>query len=396
MPRKVRDSVLETRTKRLKLPIARKPFFVRIGPGLSLGYRRNQTAGTWVLRVADGKGGARTAAIGYADDHDEADGQRFLTYWQAQERAKVAAAKHGGYRGAEPLTVRAAAEIYLQWLSAKNPRTAADTRGRLNKHFLPRFGNRLITSLTKTMLDGWLASMVAKSDDPERIRRSKDSANRVLTMIKAVLNHAMRDPKNSLTDDSAWRLVKPFPGVSKPRDTRYTDEEVRRLVATAGDKALADLITGAFLTGARYGELAAAQVSHFDARAKTLRVNIGKTGVRTIILQTSAADFLKRIAARRAPDEFLFVQSNGNRWKRSDQTRPLKPALKKASLPLDGSLYALRHTYVSRAIEGGVPLNIIAENCGTSVRMIEKTYAKILAEKRRDFIERGAPSLANT
>ena len=54
------------------------------------------------------------------------------------------------------------------------------------------------------------------------------------------------------------------------------------------------------------------------------------------------------------------------------------------------------NTYVSRAIEGGVPLNIIAENCGTSVRMIEKTYAKILAEKRRDFIERGAPSLAES
>ena len=41
-----------------------------------------------------------------------------------------------------------------------------------------------------------------------------------------------------------------------------------------------------------------------------------------------------------------------------------------------------------------LPLNIIADNCGTSVRMIEKTYVKILAEKRRDFIERGAPSLA--
>jgi integrase len=72
----------------------------------------------------------------------------------------------------------------------------------------------------------------------------------------------------------------------------------------------------------------------------------------------------------------------------------MKHALKKARLPADGSLYALRHTYVSRAIEGGVPLNIIADNCGTSVRMIEKTYAKILAENRRDFIERGAPSLA--
>ena len=49
-------------------------------------------------------------------------------------------------------------------------------------------------------------------------------------------------------------------------------------------------------------------------------------------------------------------------------------------------------TKVGRAIEGGVPLNIIADNCGTSVRMIEKTYAKVLAEKRRDFIERGAPT----
>ena len=41
---------------------------------------------------------------------------------------------------------------------------------------------------------------------------------------------------------------------------------------------------------------------------------------------------------------------------------------------------------------GGAKLNVIADNCGSSVRMIEKTYAKILAEKRRDFIERGAPT----
>jgi site-specific recombinase XerD len=85
------------------------------------------------------------------------------------------------------------------------------------------------------------------------------------------------------------------------------------------------------------------------------------------------------------------MQDDGTRWKRPDQTRPIKDALKKAGLAPDGSNYALRHTYVSHAIEGGVPFNVIADNCGTSVRMIEKTYAKILAEKRRDFIERGAP-----
>jgi integrase len=391
---RVRNSVLETRSNRLKLRVAKKPVFVRIGPGLSLGYRRNQTAGTWVIRVANGRGGSRTAAIGFADDHDEADGHRFLDYWQAQERAKIAARRQGGAPGAEPLPVRLAAETYLDWLTAKNPRTAADTRGRLNLHFLRKFGDQSILSLTKTMLDKWLASMVAKSDDPERTRQSKDSANRVLSMVKALLNHAMRDQSNGLTNDSAWRFVKPFHGVSKPRDIRYTNEEVRRLVDNAGDIALANLITGAYLTGARYGELAEARNSHFDARTKTLRVNVGKTGTRTIILQTSAADLFKRLAASRSPEDFLFVRTDGSRWKRSDQTRPTKDALKMAGLPLDGSIYALRHTYVSHAIEGGVPLNVIAENCGTSVRMIEKTYAKILAEKRRDFIERGAPALA--
>jgi integrase len=345
------------------------------------------------LRVADGRGGARTAAIGFADDHDTADGQKFLDYWQAQERGKAAARTESGVPGSQPPTVRAVAETYLQWLNAKNARTAADTSGRLEKHFLPKFGDRLISGLTKTILDVWLGSMVSKSDDRERVRRSKDSANRVLSMVKALLNHAIRDPAYGLIDDSAWRLVRPFRGVSKPRDIRYTDEEVRRLIEMAPDQGVARLLTGAFLTGARYGELVEARVAQFDTRAKTLRVNVGKTGTRTIILQNSAVDFLSKFGEARDPQEFLFVRSNGSRWKKSDQTRPIKDALKSAGLSAEGSIYALRHTYISRAIEGGVPLNIIAENCGTSVRMIEKTYAKVLAQRRREFIERGAPTL---
>jgi integrase len=393
MPRKIRNSLLENRTQRLRLPVAKKPVFVRIGPGISLGYRRNQTVGTWVLRIADGRGGARTVAIGFADDHDKSDGEKFLDYWQAQDRAKTAARQGSADQGRQPLTIRATAETYLQWLTAKNPRTAADTCGRLEKHFLPKFGDRLVTGLTKSGLDGWLASMVARSDNPELVRRSKDSANRVLSMVKAFLNHAVRDPANGLTDDSAWRLVRPFQGASKPREIRYTDEQVRRLVESSSDEGVARLIAGAFLTGARFGELAELRVRQFDGDGKMLRINVGKTGARTVVLQSAAADFLSRISEGRDTDDFLFTRGDGRRWKKSDQTRPIKDALRTAGLSTDGSLYALRHTYISQAIEGGVPLNIIAENCGTSIRMIEKTYAKILAEKRREFIEIGAPRL---
>lgn len=52
----------------------------------------------------------------------------------------------------------------MQWLIAKNLRTAADTEGRLEKHFLPKFGDRLVSGLTKSDLDGWLASLMLGND----------------------------------------------------------------------------------------------------------------------------------------------------------------------------------------------------------------------------------------
>src|ERR1700689_1897518 len=214
MARSVRKAGLETRTACLKLPVARKPVFIRIGPGLSLGYRRNQIAGTWVLRIADGKGGATTRAIGAADDFEEANGATLLDYWQAQGKAKSVARGSGGSEIAKPLTVRRAAEVYLTVLEAKNPRTARDTRGRLNLRFLPKFGDGLVASLTKSKLEGWLNSPVLKSPDREAVRKSKDTVNRVLSMVKALLNHALRDLANGVLDDHAWRLVKPHRGVA--------------------------------------------------------------------------------------------------------------------------------------------------------------------------------------
>jgi hypothetical protein len=41
----------------LRLPIAKKPAFIKIAPGVGLGYRRNRTTLTWVAGVAEGKGG---------------------------------------------------------------------------------------------------------------------------------------------------------------------------------------------------------------------------------------------------------------------------------------------------------------------------------------------------
>jgi hypothetical protein len=114
MARSIRSATLETRTTRLRLAVARKPVFVKIGPRVGLGYRRNQTAGTWVVRVADGRGGNWTKAIGAADDFDVADGSAFLDFWQAQEKARALGHDERGVEGVpkRPSTVGEALNRY--------------------------------------------------------------------------------------------------------------------------------------------------------------------------------------------------------------------------------------------------------------------------------------------
>jgi integrase len=371
--------------------VARKPLFVRIGVGVSLGYRRNKLAGTWVLRVANGRGGAATQAIGTADDYDTANGSDILTFWEAQDRAKSVARRENGTAPKTPLTVLQAAENYLESLGARNLNSARDARGRLRKHFLPYFGEQAVHALTKTELDRWLVGMVAKSKDADKVRRSKDSANRVLSMVKALLNHALRDPSNGLVDDHAWRLVKSFKGVGEARRVHFSMQQAQKLIDATQDGGFADLLTAGFLTGARYGELIGCDVADYDSSERALTVD-GKTGARTVLLQPEAISFFDRLIAGRAADEPLFKREDRERWNRSQQQRRMAAALGRAKLDPDGTFYALRHTYISRAIEGRIPLNIIAQNCGTSVRMIEKTYAKILAKNRQAFIDAGAPS----
>lgn len=394
MPRSARAPKLENRSSRLKLPIARKPEFVRVAPGTSLGYRRTATAGSWVVRVADGKGGSWTKRIGTADDLSDSDGEAVLTFWEAQEKAKIAA--HGGSDGTKrgtPITVERAADAYLASLETRNSRTAYDARLRLRRLFLPRFGANRIEDLTRRQLEAWRDGLVHKDGEAERRRRSQDTANRVLSIVKALLNHAVGDPANNLSDDSAWRLVRPFQGVARAREVHFTVPEILRLLDAADDAPFRDLLTAGFLTGARYGELCACEVRHFDLARETLHVPRGKTGPRTVILQPEAVTFFARIVGKRGKSEPLLARPDGQGWKPSDQQRPMERAIAKAGLDPEGTFYALRHSYISRSIEAGMPLTVLAENCGTSVRMIEKTYAKVLADKRREFIVKGAPRL---
>ena len=71
----------EHATGRLKLAIRKRPYWIRLGPGLSLGCRRNEGPSSWVPRTRDGE-----TTIGIADDYEPANGTTVLSYDQAVAR----------------------------------------------------------------------------------------------------------------------------------------------------------------------------------------------------------------------------------------------------------------------------------------------------------------------
>ncbi len=88
----------------------------------------------------------------------------------------------------------------------------------------------------------------------------------------------------------------------------------------------------------------------------------------------------------------MFLRADGDAGK-SEHARPFKRAAALAKLPASASFYTLRHSHISRAIESGMPLSLIAENCGTSRSTPERNYAHVMAKTRRDTINATAPLL---
>src|SRR5215472_872990 len=87
---KPRAAKLETPTARRKLAVAKKPYWKTISPGIALGYRRNEGAGTWSVRVAD-SGTEWIKRIALADDLEAASPPAVLNYWRAVDAARALA-----------------------------------------------------------------------------------------------------------------------------------------------------------------------------------------------------------------------------------------------------------------------------------------------------------------
>lgn len=411
MARTVRDANLETRTARGRLKPSGKPYWRALDPGLHLGYRKGKTGGKWVLRRYDGSYTVET--IGTADDKDDADGVAVVDYVQAQQKARerhkalYREAKGLPAQGGGPYTISNAMDEYLAFLELER-KSAKDARWRAEALILPELGNVTCADLTPNIIRDWLHVTAKKAprlrtkpgekqkhadidhDDEDQRRKRRATANRVLTILKAALNRAWREGK--IASDDAWRRVEPFEEADAPRVRYLTIDECRRLI-NAAEGEFRDLVRAALLTGCRFGELAALQCRDFNPDAGTLHIRTSKSGKgRHVVLHDEGIELFRHLTAGQVGPVLILRKADGDRWGKSNQTRPMAEACERAGIEPAANFHSLRHTYASHSVMAGAPLLVVAKNLGhADTRMVEKHYGHLSDSYLADQIRKAAP-----
>lgn len=228
--------------------------------------------------------------------------------------------------------------------------------------------------------------------NPNAIRQRRSTANRLLTVLKAALNHAFHEGK--VTTDDAWRKVKPFREADAAVIHYLRDAECKRLVNATQGK-FRDLVRGALVTGCRYGELARMRAADFNASAGMVTVRLSKAGKpRHVVLASEGRALFEQLTAGRAPQDLIFGRDDGGPWGPSHQQRPLAEASVIAKLDPPATFHILRHTYASSLAMKGVPMGVIAAQLGHSdTRMTERHYAHLAPSYVADTIRAALPAL---
>jgi integrase len=387
--------------------------------GAALGYRKGSTAGVWLVRVADPSagGGYRQESLGRADDTLKADGVEVLDYRKAEANARDWIARHHRVAAgmepeptathATPYTIADAIADYLSDYVARGGKALARTKQAADDHILSTLGTTAVGRLTREKLSAWHRALAASptrlrakpghsrhrnaEGDPDASRRRRPSANRVLTIIKAALNHAHAEGKVTCHTD-AWAAVKAFREADNAKVRYLMDDEITRLVNACPPDFRA-IVAGSLMTGCRYGELAAMKAGDFDPQAGTVAIRQSKGGKpRYVALTDEGRAFFQGMAASKRGSALVFerdrVVTQATReapavttraaWSKSDQFKLIRAACVAAKIAPAVSFHELRHTYASRLAMRGVPMGVIAAQLGRSdTRMTERHYAHL-------------------
>jgi integrase len=376
----VTRATLANPAARQALPQRKRPYYVNIDTGLSLGYRSNAGPGTWSAQIANGKRGASIKALGVADDIAD----RGLSFADAETKARTL---RGGTAidGSKIITVKDAIELWRNDLIARNgsPKNADD----LLPHVLDALAKRPIKLLTAIELRMWRDSL-------RRLRGGKaplqaTSKTRICKNLRAALTTAAKLIHHH--DHSAWNVgleSLPDSSVKARNNSNLTVEQISRIVQAAYSNSPQRglLIETLAEIGARFSQVARLTVADLllNSEMSLPTAMKGKKHKKfdkeRVQITPTLAMRLRQAAGNRAPDQPLLLNSIGNRWTGSAARSAMIAAVKAAGIGSEVTAYWLRHSSMQRVTLAVRDPTVVAKLHNTSVAMIEKHYCKHILE----------------
>ena len=403
---------LDSKTVRLRFDARLKqPYYSTLSTGVSLGY--DKTPGvdaTWCVRKQLVIGNIKKyvkATIGVADDGTKKPSltdisptinsavdniallkvtrRLVLSHTQAAEVAR-AWAKIQIVPSAEneSFTVQAAIGQYLQLRSlkvgAEGASNVAKQKAVLKKHVPDDLLSTRVADLTDTQLLEWRGSLPG----------SVGNVNSIVVYLRAALNAAL---KAKHVKTRTWEALKPLAEHDEVEATGVylTPEQITKLIQSAPNQPTRDLLHAAALSGFRIGELKRLKVADFRPREGYIAVPKDKTKARKVALWPALSGLFERLCKGRGREEFIFTTVTGIPWK--DHGNSVREAATAAGMP-EVTVYDLRHSWVTAALQSGLDLLTLTKTAGTSVEMIKRYYFHLLHDKTRDLLSVHAPKIS--
>jgi len=203
-----------------------------------------------------------------------------------------------------------------------------------------------------------------------------------MTPLRATMNLAF---ENQWVVRNSWKAaLKPIsvrqdPTVERSR-AEYLTKAERGSLTLAVQQGLAPFVEVLCLIPVRPGALAKLKVGDYDKRQRLLTITSDKANPRSIYIPEVLSQLLLRITQHKLPNAPLICTPDGGHWNKDKWKAPFKQAVEELNLPTSTVMYTIRHSVITDLITAGVPVLTVAQLAGTSIRMIEKHYGKLLKE----------------
>jgi integrase len=290
---------------------------------------------------------------------------------------------HGLKKRDAPQTLKVASG---EWLEMKRP-TLAPKSYLIEKtnlgHMLPVIGHKLLTDIGAEDVSRYQQYRIKENASPKTV-------NLEVGTLRAILRR-----------HRLWANIQPDVRMLPVRDdigkamSLKDEKKLLDVCADSRSRSLLPAVMVALNTGIRYSELRLLRWQQIDLVKRTVRVGKSKTEAgtgRTIPLNDRASKLLQFWSERfpdRQPEHFVFPSerygAGGDKFEPcvydSDPTRAInswKEAWESAKENAGVSVrfHDLRHTCVTRMLEGGAPLSVVAAIMGwspaTTVRMAKR------------------------